>query len=102
VSWNSFARPPRARAGIVLEPEGPVPGTVRGVRTAGPLLTVAVTAVAAAQYAMGHPFAPVAWLAIAPLLASLVLRPLHTTLLAGGRYCSDLASPSTVPARRRG
>jgi hypothetical protein len=71
------------RAGIVLEPEGPVPGAVRGARTARPLLAVAVTAVASVQYAMGRPFAPVAWLAIAPLLASLVLRPLHTTLLAG-------------------
>jgi phosphoserine phosphatase RsbU/P len=71
------------RAGIVLEPDGPVPGAVRGARTAGPLLAVAVTAVASVQYAMGRPFAPVAWLAIAPLLASLLLRPLRTTLLAG-------------------
>jgi phosphoserine phosphatase RsbU/P len=71
------------RAGVVLEPDGPVPGAVRGARTAGPLLAVAVTAVASVQYAMGRPFAAVAWLAIAPLLASLLLRPLHTTLLAG-------------------
>jgi len=43
----------------------------------------AVTAFAAAQYAIGRPVAPEAWLAIAPLLASLALRPLRTALLAG-------------------
>ncbi len=48
----------------------------------GPLLGLAVTAFAAAQYALGRPVAPEAWLAIAPLLASLVLRPLRTGLLA--------------------
>jgi phosphoserine phosphatase RsbU/P len=53
------------------------------MRVAGPLLAVAVTAVAAAQYATAHPIAPVAWLAIAPLLASLLLSPLRTALLAG-------------------
>jgi hypothetical protein len=47
------------------------------------VLAVAVTAFAAAQYAMGRPAASVAWLAIAPLLASLALRPARTTLLAG-------------------
>jgi len=49
----------------------------------GPLLAVAVTAFAAAQYAIGRPIAPEAWLAIAPLLGSLLLRPLRTALLAG-------------------
>ena len=49
---------------------------------AGPLLGLAVTAFAAAQYAIGRPVAPEAWLAIAPLLASLALRPLRTALLA--------------------
>ena len=48
----------------------------------GPLLGLAVTAFAAAQYAIGRPVAPEAWLAIAPLLASLALRPLRTALLA--------------------
>ena len=47
----------------------------------GPLLVAAVTAFAAAQYAIGRPVAPEAWLAIAPLLASLALRPLRTALL---------------------
>ena len=60
-----------------------MPGEARGARVAGPLLAGAVTAFAAAQYAIGHPVAPEAWLAIAPLLASLALRPLRTALLAG-------------------
>ena len=49
---------------------------------AGPLLAAAVTVFAAAQYAIGRPVAPEAWLAIAPLLASLALRPLRTALVA--------------------
>jgi phosphoserine phosphatase RsbU/P len=58
-----------------------VPGTVPGGRGAGPLLAAAVAGLAAAQYAIGRPVA-IAWLAIAPLLASLVLRPVRTALLA--------------------
>jgi hypothetical protein len=83
-SWRAvLAWLPRAGAGIWLEPTGPVPGAARLGRVAGPLLAVAVTAFAAAQYAIGRPLAPQAWLAIAPLLASLTLRPGRTTLLAG-------------------
>ena len=83
-SWRGrFARPLRARDGIRLEAAGPVPGAVPGARAAGPLLAVAVTALAAVQYAVGHPVAPEAWLAIAPLLGSLVLRPVRAALLAG-------------------
>ncbi len=82
--WRAvLAWPPRAGHGISLELTGPVPGAARLGRVAGPLLAVAVTAFAAAQYAIGHPLAPEAWLAIAPLLASLALGPLRTTLLAG-------------------
>jgi sigma-B regulation protein RsbU (phosphoserine phosphatase) len=51
-------------------------------RVAGPLLAAAVAAFAIVQYAIGHPIAPEAWLAIAPLLASLTLRPVRTALLA--------------------
>ena len=73
----------RAGDGIRLEPAGPVPGEVRGGRVVGSLLAVAVFAFAVAQYVIGRPVAPEAWLAIAPLLASLALRPLRTALLAG-------------------
>jgi hypothetical protein len=65
-----------------LEPAGPVPDAVAGGRVAGPLLAVAAAALAAAEFATGRPIAE-AWLAIAPLLGSLALRPLRTALLAG-------------------
>jgi sigma-B regulation protein RsbU (phosphoserine phosphatase) len=82
-SWRAVSvRALRARKGIWLEPAGPVPGAAPGGRAAGPLLALAVAALAAAQYATGHPIA-VAWLAIAPLLGSLALRPVRTALLAG-------------------
>lgn len=71
------------RAGIWLEPAGPVPGGFPGARVAGVLLAVAVTVLAAVQLAEGRPFTTLAWLAIAPLLASLVLPPRLTGLLAG-------------------
>jgi hypothetical protein len=58
-----------------------VPDAVAGGGVAGPLLAVAVAALAAAQFATGRPIAE-AWLAIAPLLGSLALRPLRTALLA--------------------
>src|ERR1700751_5698861 len=80
-SWRAgLAWPPRAGHGISLEPTGPVPGAARLGRGAGPLLAAAVTAFAAAQYAIGRPLAPEAWLAIAPLLASLTLGPLRNVL----------------------
>jgi phosphoserine phosphatase RsbU/P len=76
-------RPLPGAGGIPLEPAGPVQGGVPGGRAAGLVLAVSVIAAAAAQYAMGGPFTTLAWLAIAPLLASLVLPPLLTGLLAG-------------------
>jgi hypothetical protein len=83
-SWPAvFRRPLRSGNGIRLDPTGPVPGEVRGVWAAGPGLAVAVAAFAAAQFATGRPVASLTWLAIAPLLGSLVLRPLRTVLLAG-------------------
>lgn len=68
--------------GIRLEPAGPVPGGVPGARVVGVVLAVAVTALAVAQFAAGGPFTTLTWLAIAPLLASLVLPPRLTGLLA--------------------
>ena len=80
VIWR---RPLPGSGGISLEPAGPVQGGVPGGRAAGLVLALAVTAVAAAQYATGRPFTTLAWLAIAPLLGSLVLPPRLTGLLAG-------------------
>jgi sigma-B regulation protein RsbU (phosphoserine phosphatase) len=79
----AWRRPLPGGGGISLEPEGPVQRGVRGGRAAGLLLAVAVTAVAAAQYATGGPVTTLAWLAIAPLLGSLVLPARLTGLLAG-------------------
>ena len=80
--WAVFQRPFWARNAIWLEPAGPVPRELRGGWVAGPVLAAAVAAFAAAQYAIGRPVAAAAWLAIAPLLGSLALRPVRTTLLA--------------------
>ena len=81
--WPAVRRRPLpGGGGISLEPGGPVQRGVPGGRAAGLLLAVAVTVVAAAQYASGGPFTTLAWLAIAPLLGSLVLSPRLTGLLA--------------------
>jgi sigma-B regulation protein RsbU (phosphoserine phosphatase) len=83
-SWQAvFRRPLQAGYGILLAPAGPVPGEVRGGPAVGLALAAAVAAFAEAQLVIGRPVAPLAWLAIAPLLGSLALRPVRTALLAG-------------------
>jgi phosphoserine phosphatase RsbU/P len=78
-----FQRPPLPQGGgISLEPAGPVLSQIPGGRAAGVILAVAITALAGAQYALGQPFTSLAWLAIGPLLGSLVLLPAATALLA--------------------
>ena len=63
-----------ARGSIALEPSGPAqPQTRRARGWLGLVLVLAITAVAAALYAAGPAIIPVAWLAVGPLLASLVL-----------------------------
>ena len=76
-------RPRPGRGGISLQPAGPVQRAVPGGRAAGPLLSLVVTGLAVAQFASGRPFTALAWLAIAPLLASLMLSPRLTGVLAG-------------------
>jgi sigma-B regulation protein RsbU (phosphoserine phosphatase) len=83
-SWRAALRRPLAAGyGIGREPAGLVPGEVQGGRAAGLMPAVAVAAFAAAQLAIGRPVASLAWLAIAPLLGSVVLRPVRAMLLAG-------------------
>jgi len=73
-----------ARGGIALEPSGPAqPQTYLARGWLGLVLLLATTAVAAAQYATGPAIIPVAWLAVGPLLASLVLSPRVTAALGG-------------------
>jgi phosphoserine phosphatase RsbU/P len=72
-----------AGGGIALELSGPArPRTHLARRWLG-LVLLAITAVAAAQYAAGLVIIPVAWLAVGPLLGSLVLSPRVTAALAG-------------------
>jgi phosphoserine phosphatase RsbU/P len=74
---------PAARGGIALEPSGPAPPRTHLARGwLAPVLLLAITAVAAAQYAAGPALISVAWLAVGPLLASLVLSPRVTAALA--------------------
>lgn len=82
--WRApFRWAQRSGPGIWLEPTGPVPGDALREHLLATLLTVGVAALAAAQFAIGRPVATLAWLAIAPLLASVVLSPWLTGLLAG-------------------
>ena len=72
------------RGGIALDPSGPAqPRAHLARRWLWLMLLLAITAVAAAQYATGPGVIPVAWLAVGPLLASLVLSPWITAALAG-------------------
>jgi phosphoserine phosphatase RsbU/P len=76
---TKFANP----GGIALEPSGPA--LLRSHRARGWLglvLLLAMTALAAAQYAAGPAVIPVAWLAVAPVLGSLMLSPRVTAALA--------------------
>jgi phosphoserine phosphatase RsbU/P len=73
-----------AQGSISLEPSGPAQPRARlAWGWLGLVLLLAITAVAAAQYATGPAIIPVAWLAVGPLLASLVLPPRVTAALAG-------------------
>src|SRR5215469_3206863 len=72
------------RGGIALEPSGPAPPRPHLARRwLWLMLLIGMTAAAAAHYATGPAIIPVAWLAVGPLLASLVLSPRVTAALAG-------------------
>ncbi|MGI8450308.1 MAG: PP2C family protein-serine/threonine phosphatase [Streptosporangiaceae bacterium] len=84
--WRALGRRPvLGGGGISLEPAGPVPRGMAGGRAGGIAMVGAlgVTGLAAAQFASGRLVTTLAWLAIAPLLASVVLPPRLTGLLAG-------------------
>ena len=72
-----------ARGGIALEPSGPARPRTHLARGWLGLVLMGITAVAAAQYAAGPVIIPVAWLAVGPLLGSLVLSPRVTAVLSG-------------------
>ena len=70
--------------GVALDASGPAqPAARQARRLIGLVLLAAITAVAGAQYVSGHGLLPVAWLAVGPLLASVILSPRVTAALAG-------------------
>jgi len=74
----------RSGSGVALDVPGPAqPSGVPAERLFALVLSLAITAVAVAQYSTGRELIPVAWLAVGPLLASLVLAPGITAALAG-------------------
>jgi phosphoserine phosphatase RsbU/P len=75
----------RGGSGIPLDVSGPAqPSRGRAKRVFALLLWLAVTAIAAAvHYHAGRVLIPVTWLAVGPLLASLLLAPMATAALAG-------------------
>jgi phosphoserine phosphatase RsbU/P len=91
---------PAARGGIALEPSGPAQPRAHLARGwLGLVLLLGMTAAAVAHYATGPAIIPVAWLAVGPLLASLVLSPRVTAALAG--WALLLAAGLVVAEPRR-
>ena len=77
-----YQRPGR---GIPLNMSGPSqPSGVLAKRVLAVLLGLAITVLAVAQYRTGRGPVAVAWLAVGPLLASLLLRPWITAVLVRG------------------
>jgi phosphoserine phosphatase RsbU/P len=88
---------PRPGNGIALDASGPAqPSRDRARRVFAVLVFAGITAVAAAVYGR---LIPVAWLAVGPLMASLVLSPLVTGALAGWALLLGLGLISGLPAR---
>ena len=95
--WLSLVRSGR---GIRLDVSGPSqPAAVRAKRVLGLLIALGITVVAVAQYRTGRGPLMVAWLAVGPLLASLVLRPRITAVLAGWATLLGLGLIMDQPGR---
>jgi phosphoserine phosphatase RsbU/P len=84
-AWRRVSRSASgAGRGIALDASGPAqPSRGRAKRVFTLMLPLAIAVVAVAQYRTGHGIIPLAWLAVGPLLASLVLSPWITAALAG-------------------
>src|SRR5215472_17108834 len=84
-AWRRVVRSAaRSNAGIALDVSGPAlmsQGRVR--RVLAFVLFAAITAVAVAAYGAGRGVIPAAWLAVGPLLGSVLLHPRLTAVLAG-------------------
>ena len=92
-----YQRPVR---GIRLNMSGPSqPSGVVARRLLAVLIAVAITVVVAVQYRTGREPVVVAWLAVGPLLASLLLRPWITAVLAGWATLLGVGLIVNQPAR---
>jgi phosphoserine phosphatase RsbU/P len=89
----------RSGHGIALDVSGPAQPSAGRVKWVFALiLFAAITAVAAAQYTTSRGFIPIAWLCVGPLLASLVLSPRITAVLAGWALLLGLGLSMHQPA----
>ena len=92
-----YQRPGR---GIPLNVSGPSqPSGVLAKRVLAVLIGLAITLVAVAQYRTGRGPVAVAWLAVGPLLASLLLRPRITAVLAAWATLLGVGLIVNQPAR---
>ena len=93
----------RSGGGIPLDASGPSqPAGALAQRVFALLLFLAITAVAVAQYAMGSALILVPWLAVGPLLASLVLPPRITAVLASWALLLGIGLIMDQPGRPGG
>jgi len=93
----------RSGGGIPLDASGPSqPAGALAQRVFALLLFLAITAVAVAQYAMGSALILVPWLAVGPLLASLVLPPRITAVLASWAMLLGIGLIAGQPGRPGG
>ncbi len=96
--WRRWSQ--RPGAGIRLNVSGPSqPSGVLARRALAVLLFLAITVVAVAQYRGVRGPVAVSWLAVGPLLASLLLRPLVTAVLAGWATLLGLGLIMDQPGR---
>jgi phosphoserine phosphatase RsbU/P len=94
----------RAGSGIPLDASGPAqPSRASAKRVFALLLWLAVTAAAVAvHYHAAQILIPVTWLAVGPLLASLLLAPLATAALAGWAVLLGLGLMMDQPGHPEG
>jgi len=88
----------RSRRGITLDVSGPArPSGGRARWVFALVLFLAITAVAVAEYGTGRGLIPIAWLAVGPLLGSLVLSVRITAVLAGWSVLLGLGFMAGAP-----
>jgi phosphoserine phosphatase RsbU/P len=93
----------RSGSGITLDVSGPAqPSRGRATWEFALVLFMAITAVAVAEYSTGRGLIPIAWLAVGPLLGSLVLSPRITAVLAGWSMLLGLGLMEGAPRQLGG